>query len=244
MSATLKRTQAKQHPRPLMTPANKTAIAEKQPFWLEDGSLVIPPDKLARFSAEKDPNDGAKQLRLLIEAEYDREVTDHVPVEWPASVIIATEVHEPAIMELLLTDVRMNAEHIAPVDAETILGNVRVATCGQGGIGLVIPDASGKAIAVSILIPMQWWWSKSWYYQEMVTFVHPEHRRSRHVHDLMAAQQWMTDRASSSGNRIYLLCGVLGMNRVHAKVIMLRRKMRQVGWAFLYPSPFGSRGVT
>ncbi len=212
-------------------------------FWLTDGSLVIPAEKLARFSEVGDPVDGAKQLKLLIEAEYDRDVAPK-PAEWPTSVSIATPADEQAIMELLLADVRENAEHIAPADPETILGHVQAGTRQKGGMTMIVRNPIGKPIAVSILVPMQWWWSKSWFYQDMVTYIAPDHRRSRYVHDLIAAQQWMADKASEGGTRTYLLCGILGMNRVRAKVIMYRRKMRQVGWAFLYPSPVGNREVT
>jgi hypothetical protein len=40
------------------------------------------------------------------------------------------------------------------------------------------------------------------------------------------------------GHRVYVMMGILGLNRVREKAIMIRRKMRQVGWAFLYPCPF------
>ena len=219
-------------------PANKALHAANEAFVLEDGSLVIPPEKLKRFG-NGDAARGRQELRLLIEAENDREV--HLgPAVKPASVRIAMPADEPAIMELLLADVRENAERIAVVDPERILSHLKLCTEQKGGICGVIDGPNGKPVAVCLLVPQQWWWSREWFIQEMVNFVHPDHRRSRHIHDLIAFERWVADAQSTGfGHRVYILMGVLGLNRVREKAILYRRKMRQVGWAFMYPCPYG-----
>lgn len=207
-------------------------------YTMPDGSMVIPPDKLARFG-NGDIEAGRRELRLLLEVENDREVRVG-PATKPASVRIATEADEPAIMELLLADVAENAARIAVVDPDRILMHVQLGTRLAGGITAVIDGPAGKPVAVCVLYPQQWWWSREWYFQEVVNFVHPEHRKSRHIHDLIAFERWIADAQSVGfGHRVYVLMGVLGLNRVREKAILYRRKMRQVGWAFMYPCPFG-----
>jgi hypothetical protein len=162
------------------------------------------------------------------------------PAVKPASVRIAVPADEEAVMELLLADVRDNAERIAVVDPERIRWHLRMCTEMKGGICGVIDGPEGKPVAVCVLIPQQWWWSREWFMQEVVNFVHVDHRRSRHIHDLIAFERWVADAQSTGfGHRVYVIMGVLGLNRVREKAILYRRKMRQVGWAFLYPCPFG-----
>lgn len=215
-----------------------TPVIEGEPYTLVDGSLVIPPKKLARFgrgSAE----DGRRELRLLIEAENDRAIRMG-PAKKPDTIRIPTVADEQAIFELLMMDAQENAARIAVIDPERIMGHIQLATRMQGAIAGVIDGPDGKPVAVCIMIPQQWWFSREYFYQELVNYVHPDHRRSRHIHDIIEFERWAADAQSTNfGHRVYVLLGVLGLNRVREKAILYRRKMRQVGWAFLYPCPFG-----
>lgn len=215
-------------------------IKKGEPFTLADGSLVIPPEKCAWFSASgTDAAQGRDQIRYMIEAEHDREVR-FGPSAKPANVRIATPDDEQAILDLLLIDVEENARRIAVPDPERILTHVKLATRMKGGVCGVIDGPNGKPAAVTLLVPLQWWWSREWFYQEVVSFVDPAHRKSRYAHDLIAFQRHVGDKASEGyGHRMYVLMGILGIKRVREKAIMVRRKMRQVGMAFLYPCPYG-----
>lgn len=235
MTATATKPRLVQH-----SPDNRALKDAGLAFSLEDGSFVIPAEKVKQFGGG-DLAKGRSQLRLLLAAEDEREIAAAGPVRWPPSVTMATPADEPAILELLLADVRENAERIAPADPATIMAHIQAGTRGRGGLTVVVRDAQRKPVAVSIIIPMTWWWSRSFYYQDMVTYVSPEHRKSRHVHDLIEAQKWFVEKMSAdSGTRMYLLCGVLGFHRVRAKAMMYSRKMRQVGWAYLWPCPWGN----
>lgn len=222
---------------PMTDPRNAALVAKGDPFVLDGGDMVIPRATILKVGAGNEEI-GRREIRSLIAAEIDRKV-DPAPVVWPPTVRIATEVDEPAIMELLLADVRENAEKVAPAAPDRILRHVQCGTRKQGGFVLVIDGADKKPVAVSILVPMQWWWSNSFYYQDMVTYVHPEHRTSRHAHSLIAAQQWLVEKQSAEyGSRVFLMCGVLGLVRTRVKTVLWRRKMRQVGWAYIWPCPW------
>ena len=224
--------------KPKIAPEKKMSVVPlHRQHTLEDGSMVITPEKLARFG-NGDIEAGRRELRLLIEVENDREVRNGPAVK-PDSVRIATPADEPAIMELLLADVRENAERIAVIDPERILLHIQLGTRMQGGVTAVIDGSNKTPVAVCVLMPQQWWWSREWFFQEVVNYVHVDHRKSRHIHDLIAFERWVAETQSKSfGHRVYVLMGVLGLNRVREKAILYRRKMRQVGWAFLFPCPW------
>lgn len=215
-----------------------TPVKKGEPFTLADGSLVIPPEKLARFG-DGSVEDGRRELRFLIEAEHDREVR-FGPSAKPANVRIATPTDEAAIQALLMVDIEENAKRIAAPDTKRVMWHIQLATRMQGGICGVIDGPDGTPVAVTLMMPQQWWWSSEWFLQEVGSFVHPAHRKSRYAHDLIAFQRHVGDKQSEGyGHRVYVLMGILGLKRVREKAIMVRRKMRQVGWAFLYPCPYG-----
>jgi hypothetical protein len=213
--------------------------AQDGSYTIDNGSLVIPPHMLARFG-NGDVERGRQELRLLIAAENDRAVKPSASVK-PVNVRIGTPADEPAIMELLLQDCQENAAQVAVIDPERVRLHVQHATQMLGSICGVIDGPEGKPVAVCILAPMQWWFSTEWFYQEIVNYIHPDHRKSRYIHDLIAFEQWIGDKQSEGyGHRCYVLMGVLGLVRVREKIILYRRKMRQIGAAFLYPCPWGN----
>lgn len=209
---------------------------------LADGSMVISPEELARFG-NGDAQRGRRELRRLVVAEIDRKVSDG-PTEKPANVRLASMKDEAAILELLLLDLKENAAVVAPIDPERVMEHIVLGTRRQGGLVGVIDGANGQPVAVVVLVPMQWWWSKAHYLQDVVNYVHPDHRVSRHIHDLIQFERWAADEWSRLfGYRIYLLCGVLGYKRVREKLIMYKRKFLQAGAAFLYPAPRDGEGI-
>lgn len=211
----------------------------------EDGSLVVTEEQLARFG-NGDPKVGRRELRLLLELDNDNTVWAG-PTEYPRNVRIAGPADEQAIHDLLLLDLNENAAHIAPIDSgfdgpagfeSRVVETIRACTRKRGGMCGVIDGPEGGPVAVIILHPVMWWWSKGCYWFEIVNFVHPDHRRSRHVDDLLNFARWCSDATSKQmGTRFYLICGVLGAWRVRAKIALYRRKFRQAGAAFCYPAP-------
>jgi hypothetical protein len=227
-----------------MSAALKYVIDQKlqrfEPVTLDDGSLVISVED-CKLAGDGDAKKGRYNIRLMIAMDRkqpDRE-TFNGPTEKPATVRAAGPGDELGILALLLEDIAENAKHIAPVDEERVLELIQTGTRMKGGIVGVIDGPGGKPVAVCVMTTFKWWWSQQFCVQEHVLFVHPDHRRSRHVQDLLQFQRWAVDAWTKSfGYRVYLLCGVLGVNNVREKVMLYRRKFRQVGAAFLYPSPF------
>ena len=203
-----------------------------------DGGMHVTAEQLARLG-NGDARAGRRELRLMLSTDR-KSPTFSGPTEKPATVRAATEADETAVLDLLLLDLRENAEKIAPTDREKVMANIQVGTRRRGGVVGVINDSTGKIVAVTILHPVQWWWSNAWHFFEVVNFVHPDHRQSRHIDDLISFGRWWVDAMTKTfGYRVHLVCGVMGILRVRAKIALYTRKFgQQVGAAFVYPSPF------
>lgn len=199
--------------------------------------MVISADLLASFG-DGDAERGRRELRMLLANSKDKARAFSGTVEKPTSVRIANPVDEDAILELLLLDLRANAEHIAPIDPEKVMEHIRAGTRRRGGITAVIDGPEKQPVAVCIIHPFQWWWSQGWYWFEIVLFVHPDHRKSRHMDDLLQFEKWCSQEQSRKmGNPFYLLCGVLGAWRIQSKIAAYRRRFQQAGAAFVFPAP-------
>lgn len=202
---------------------------------MEDGSLVISPETLARFGGGN-KDEGRKELRTMLANERDGKIYSG-PTARPANIRMARPADEEAVLALLMMDLTENAAHIAPIDEEKVLEHIKTGTRLRGGlVGLI--DHDGKPVAVVVLVPYQWWWSNGWYFQELVNFVHPDYRRHGYANDLLDFCKWATDDTTKKMGYVWwLLCGVLGAWRVQAKIAMYRRKFQQAGAAFVYPAP-------
>jgi len=204
---------------------------------LADGSLVVSPEQAARFG-DGNPRAGRAQLRAMISDAADGRAIYNGPTERPVTVRIASIADEPALVELMVVDLKENAERVASIDEERILDHIQGATRRRGGVCGVIDGPDGKPVAVVMLQPFSWWFSRQLYYMEIMNFVHPDHRRSRHANDLLQFMRWWTDAMSKEfGYRVYLICGVLTARRVYAKKLMYKRQFAEVGGCYCYPSP-------
>jgi hypothetical protein len=232
MSATLERPHAGDRVR-----AHIGRSQGHESITLPDGCIVLTREDLATLG-DGDPARGAKELRAMIASERARSITEAAPASRPPNVRIAAEADEAAVLDLMLMDCRENAESVAPIDAGRIMEQVAIGTRRAGGVVGVIDGPDRRPVALVVLVPMQWWWSKAFYYQEMCLYVHPDHRRSNHARDLQQFQQWWVDRMTANfGYRMRLLCGVLGLVNVRRKTWMYRRRFRQCGSVFIYPCP-------
>lgn len=203
----------------------------------EDGGLYITAEQLARFG-NGDAVRGRRELRNFLAVSGGDSRVFEGPTERPMTVRLGREADEAAILELLILDLKENAEFVAPIDEARVLECIRVGTRLRGGFAAVIDGPDGKPVAVTILHPTQWFWSQGWYFSDVVSFVHPDHRRSHHADDLIAFGKWVVDEQTRGfGYRVYLICGVMGMDRLWAKTAMFRRKATQVGSGFCYPTP-------
>ena len=208
---------------------------------LPDGCLVLTKEELAVFG-DGDPTRGGREIRLMIANERDRAINERPrPRSESGTVRLGKAEDEDAIYELLRLDVAENAEIVAPANEEDIRATIRQALTKPNIVGL-IDGPEGKPVAVVMLLCVKWWWSKSFYYQEIPLFVHPDHRKSHHARELIAFQRWWTDEMTRAfGYRVHLLCGVLGTKRVRSKIALYRRMFRLCGAVFLYPWPMNGR---
>ena len=199
----------------------------------DDGGMLVTKDQLARFG-NGDASQGRKDIRHLLAAER----TDAVhsgPTALPKTVRMASPADELDVFNLLKMDLDANAAHVSPIDNEKVMLMIQAGTRQRGGFVGVI----GKpAVAVVIMTSCQWWWSNGWYLNEIVNFVHPDHRKSNHANDLLDFCKWAADEQTRGfGYRVWLVAGVFGAKRIHAKIALYRRKFWQAGAAFLYPAP-------
>lgn len=203
---------------------------------LHTGDMTIT-DEQFKLLGNGDAQRGRRELKLMLLAEKDRTIHSG-QVERPASVRIATPNDEQALLDLLIADLRENAEHIAPINPQKVLGTIMLATRGKGGICGVIDDKDGKPIGLVLLVVADWWWSNQHFVQEVVAYVHPDHRHSHAIDDLLTWAKWAVNEFTVQwGYRLYMLCGTLSTRRIREKIMLYRRKFKLTGSTFIYPAP-------
>lgn len=201
------------------------------------GGLYVSAEQLARFGGG-DAKYGRQELRNFLASDHDGPVFNG-PTAKPASVRIAGPADEAALVALLKMEIQEVAHFMGPPDDQKMLDVVQVGTRRRGGFVGVIDGPDKTPVALVVMHPSQWWFSNGWYYVEIAMFVHPDHRKSRHVDDLLDFERWVVDEQSRGmGYQVYLLCGILSARRTRSKIALYRRKFAQAGAAFLYPSPF------
>ena len=201
----------------------------------DDGSLLVSVEMLEQFGGG-DAKRGRADLRSLLAADR-ASPTFSGPTARPASVRIAGPADEEALLALLMDDLRVNAEHMAIISEERVMFHIQSGTRQRGGVVGVIGPV-GAPVACVILVPFQPWWSNAWWLQEVVNYVHPDHRRSGHVDALLDFIKWASDDMTKGcGYRVPVLCGVLGAWRVRAKMALYARKFWTAGICCIYPAP-------
>lgn len=214
-------------------------IQEDLPAWPDPATLhddyMVPYETLVKLG-RGDAKVGRRLLRTLIDVEVTHEPR-RGPGTKPDTVRLATEADESALMELLRMDHQENALVVAPFDEQHTKGFIQAATREKDAtIGVV--DGPAGPVGLIWLIPEVWWFSPTWYVAERLTFVHPDHRRSRYGRDLLQFAHWFVDSMSAElGYQIFLISSVVGTVDVDRKVALFGRMMQRGGGIFIYPSP-------
>jgi hypothetical protein len=98
----------------------------------------------------------------------------------------------------------------------------------KGGLIGVIEE-KGVIVATVILSLSQYCYTDDWHLQEIVAYVHRDHRRSTHAKDLITFSKWCADQLG-----LELHMGIISHERVEAKVRLYSRQMQQTGAIFTY----------
>lgn len=112
---------------------------------------------------------------------------------------------------------------------------------GQGGVIGVV----GEPNAIEGLIIMtigQFWYTDDWCLEEILNFVHPEHRKSTHAKDMIAFGKRASDELG-----IPLVIGVVSNERTRAKIELYRRQLGEMRGGYFIHVPAGTKdplGVT
>jgi GNAT superfamily N-acetyltransferase len=201
-----------------------------------DGGYLITNEKLAKIG-HGDVKRGRRAVRMML-ADAQEPKIQRGPTDKPTTVRAAVVGDEDAIFELLRMELREVAEGVAPPSFEKIMRFIRMGTEGKGVVIGVIESPEGDIVATVGMISEQWWFTESWHISELWNFVHPDHRRSQHAHDLIQFTKWASDEWTRRfGYQVFLVTGVLTTRRVHDKIRFYRRMLTQAGAWFLYPWP-------
>ncbi len=199
----------------------------------EDGSLIITAEELRGLGSGSAVR-GKKELRAILAADRAQKVSGDA-TKRPASVKLATMEDESAVFNLVMVALKEEAIGVAPIDPVRVLEHIVSATRQKGGL-MGIVHADGAVVGLTLMLPTRWWWSRQYHLQELLTFVHPDHRKSRHADDLLQFNKWAVETWTAGfGYQVYLLSSVLGTKRIREKILLYRRKFQMVGMSFLYP---------
>lgn len=201
----------------------------------EDGGFYVTKEQLERIFPG-DPARARKELRMFL-ADERAPKRIYGPTAKPESMRVATPQDEQAIYGLMLMAHRENGHQFAPLSPKRVEAQIQAATLGKGNMLGVIDGPDGP-VAMTLLTPCQWWWSEAFFISDLVQFVHPAHRRSRHADDLLRFEKWCVDEWTRGfGYPVYLLAGVFSLYRTREKERLWARHLNQVGKAFIYPWP-------
>ena len=95
-------------------------------------------------------------------------------------------------------------------------------------IGVIGPP--GKLEALAFVLIAQFWYSDEFHLEELLVYVDPECRKSRHA---ITCLKWMKGLADEL--KIPLMTGIISKNRTAAKIRLYARMLPRIGAFYLYP---------
>lgn len=154
----------------------------------------------------------------------------------PSIIRPATPHDEAEIWRLFLMGYRENGVfQLAPDKVSYFLhralypNNIPPGDTGpRGQIGVIGPP--GKLEAIVFVILGEFWYSHDIHLEELLVYVDPECRASRHAR---ACIDWMKKCADDLG--IKLLTGIISNHRTQAKIDLYDRHLPRIGAFYLYP---------
>jgi hypothetical protein len=154
----------------------------------------------------------------------------------PSVVRKATPFDAPEIWRLFLQVHRENG--LFGLDPQKVTGFMDRAihperipshdTGPRAQIGVI--GAQGRLEAVVFVLISSFWYSSEYHLEELLVYVDPECRKSRHA---IACVGWM--KGLSDQLQIPLLTGVISKERTAAKIRLYDRMLPRIGAFYLYP---------
>jgi predicted N-acetyltransferase YhbS len=140
-----------------------------------------------------------------------------------STIRLATADDLPAVFGLL----RLMAEETALQRVSFAKVVAQIESCLERGVILLACEEDQVVGSVGLLVA-QHWYTDDWHLGEQWTFVHPDHRRSRHARNLLAA-------AVETGKEIGLplVMGVFTTKQTEGKCKLFARHLKTVGQIFL-----------
>lgn len=114
-------------------------------------------------------------------------------------------------------DRALHPERISPQD-----------TGPRAQIGVIGPQ--GRLEAVVFILLSSFWYSEEIHLEELLVYVDPEHRVSRHA---QACISWM--KALSDQLQVPLITGIISKERTAAKIRLYDRQLPRIGAFYMYP---------
>lgn len=226
-------------PMPAAAPAttdDAPKLALVPPAPLPEGAYVVMPEVLERLG-NGDIKHGRRTLRqMIMDAREPKQIRG--PTERPVTVRVATIDDEQDVYDLLLLWWKEHAAHVAPIAPERLAHDIKLCTRENQGTVAVVDDNDGRPVGVILMVLTQWSFSNAWFIRELYTFVHPDHRKSRHAQDLVQFGKWSADEWSRQfGYQMHIVISVLTQDQIAPKIRFFRRFLTQMGAGFLYPAP-------
>lgn len=154
----------------------------------------------------------------------------------PSIVRSATPFDAPEIWRLFLQTHRENGIfELAPNKVTTFMDRAlhpdRIPAWDTGPraqIGVIGP--TGRLEGVAFILISSWWYSDELHLEELLVFVDPECRKSRHAIVLV---EWMKNLAIKL--KIPLITGIISKDRTAAKIRLYDRMLPRIGAFYMYP---------
>lgn len=151
----------------------------------------------------------------------------------PSVVRLARIGDEPAIFDFFV--LAWNDNGFFPISSKKTI-NAIMKACRHEGVSIgLICDEKGKIEAATGISLDTYWYTDFYFLSELLNFVHPDHRRSRHAQALLKFQKDTSDIISTKfGYKVPIFPGILTRTRLEPKMRLFAREFRQVGAIYAY----------
>lgn len=122
-----------------------------------------------------------------------------------------------------------------PISSRKVIEVIMRACRNEGASIGLIKDEKGNIEAAAGCTLECAWYSEVYFLSDLLNFVHPDHRRSKHADALLKFQKDTSNLLSAAlGYNVPVIPGILTRNRLEPKIRKFQREFQQVGALFIY----------